>query len=73
MDRGAWWATVHRVAELDTTKWLHFHFFTFFSFLPMYLLSVTLSLLKTISKDLKYTKLYLRSLLPMSLFVCKLK
>ena len=20
MDRGAWWATVHRVAELDTTK-----------------------------------------------------
>ena len=22
MDRGAWWATVHRVA----TDWLHFHF-----------------------------------------------
>ena len=20
MDRGAWWATVHRVAELDTTE-----------------------------------------------------
>ena len=26
MDRGAWWATVHEVAELDTTEWLHFHF-----------------------------------------------
>ena len=26
MDRGAWWATVHRVAELDTTERLHFHF-----------------------------------------------
>ena len=23
---GAWWATVHRVAELDTTERLHFHF-----------------------------------------------
>ena len=21
MDRGAWWATVHRVTELDTTEW----------------------------------------------------
>ena len=26
MDRGAWQATVHRVAELDTTERLHFHF-----------------------------------------------
>ena len=26
MDRRAWWATVHRVAELDTTERLHFHF-----------------------------------------------
>ena len=22
MDRGDWWATVHRIAELDTTEWL---------------------------------------------------
>ena len=24
MDRGAWWATVHRIAELDTTEQLTF-------------------------------------------------
>ena len=26
LDRGTWWATVHWVAELDTTEQLHFHF-----------------------------------------------
>ena len=26
MDGGAWWATVHRVAELDMIERIHFHF-----------------------------------------------
>ena len=25
MDRGAWWATVHEVTELDTTERAHAH------------------------------------------------
>ena len=29
MDRGAWWATVHGIAELDTTKRVTLALFTF--------------------------------------------
>ena len=25
MDKGAWWDTVHRIAESDTTEWLSTH------------------------------------------------
>ena len=30
MDRGAWWATVHEVAELDTTERLSLHAFVWY-------------------------------------------
>ena len=29
MDGGAWWATVHRVAQSDMTEWLNFQLFNF--------------------------------------------
>ena len=35
MDRGAWWATVHRVAESDTIEWLTLSLFRcIYTFLP---------------------------------------
>ena len=39
MDRGVWKATVHEVAESDTTEWLHFLYF--FSFNVLYSQSVS--------------------------------